>query len=227
MRITDSLTAARLNLERELAELMNEEMSRRIAGLPLVTAPSSRAVLGGTQSSALGEARIVASQVSTALFRIESVQKQIDQYWVEIHKKYAIPVACVVFVLIGVPLGIMSRRGGFGTAAGLSLGFFILYWSCLIGGEKLADRDILTPWIGMWAANIILGVGGIYLTYRSARETLHIDWSRLLRVLPRRVRPAAANSWSAGRRLWPGTATTRKVRWMSTIRVGPKTRTTC
>ena len=198
VRITDSLAAVRANLEQQLAELMKEEMFRRLAGLPLVTAPSGRSVLGGPQSAVLGEARVVASQVSTALFRIESVQKQIDQYWVEIHKKYAIPVACVVFVLIGVPLGIMSRRGGFGTAAGLSLGFFILYWSCLIGGEKLADRDFLTPWIGMWAANIILGFGGIYLTYRSARETLHIDWTRILRFLPGRLRLAAAGGGADG-----------------------------
>ena len=136
--------------------------------------------------------------MSTALFRIGSVQRQIDQYWVEIHKKYAIPVACVVFVLLGVPLGIMSRRGGFGTAAGLSLGFFVLYWSCLIGGEKLADRDFLTPWVGMWAANIVLGICGIYLTYRSAKETLFIDWSRFLRFLPRRVRPSAVSGDGGG-----------------------------
>jgi lipopolysaccharide export system permease protein len=192
VRITDSLTAVRTNLERELAELMQEEMARRLAGLPLQSPSPIHSVMGGPQNAALGEARIVASQVSTALFRIESVQKQIDQYRVEIHKKYAIPVACVVFVLVGVPLGIMSRRGGFGTAAGLSLGFFVLYWTFLIGGEKLADRDFLTPWVGMWAANILLGAGGVYLTYRSAGETLHIDWGRILRFLPHRLRNAVA-----------------------------------
>jgi lipopolysaccharide export system permease protein len=82
----------------------------------------------------------------------------------------------------------MARRGGFGIAATLSLGFFILYWACLIGGEKLADRAILSPFWGMWIANIIIGVVGIYLTYRVGRETVLIDWSIFQRFVPRRWR---------------------------------------
>jgi lipopolysaccharide export system permease protein len=106
------------------------------------------------------------------------------KFLVEIHKKYAIPVACIVFVFVGAPLGIMSRRGTFGVGASLSLGFFLLYWACLIGGEKLADRGALEPWIGMWMANIFIGSLGIYLTIRTARESLTIDWSALARFIP-------------------------------------------
>ncbi len=94
----------------------------------------------------------------------------------------------MVFVLVGLPLGIMARRGGFGIAATLSLGFFVLYWAFLIGGEKLADRDILSPFLGMWAANIIIGIMGIYLTFRIGRETVVIDWSFFQRFIPRRMR---------------------------------------
>ena len=106
----------------------------------------------------MNRARQVSGSLTTYAFRHGRLGRQIDQYLVEIHKKYSIPVACIVFVLIGIPLGIMSRRGGFGVAATLSLGFFILYWACLIGGEKLADRDIVSPVVGMWAANILIGV---------------------------------------------------------------------
>lgn len=97
-----------------------------------------------------------------------SIKKQIDSYQVEIDKKYSIPFACVIFVLIGAPLGIITRKGGFGMAAGMSLGFFLLYWIFLIGGEKLADREFLTPFFSMWSANIILGIIGLYLTFRSS-----------------------------------------------------------
>ncbi len=107
------------------------------------------------------------------------------KFLVEIHKKYAIPVACIVFVLVGAPLGIMARRGTFGVGASLSLGFFLLYWSCLIGGEKLADRGALEPWVGMWMANIIIGIFGLYITVRTARESLTIDWSAFSRLVPR------------------------------------------
>ena len=96
-----------------------------------------------------------------------SNQKQIDVLQVEIDKKYSIPFACIVFVLIGVPLGVKTKRGGFGIAAGMSLGFFMLYWIFLIGGEKLADRELLSPFLSMWGANIVLGVIGLYLTLKN------------------------------------------------------------
>ena len=99
-----------------------------------------------------------------------------------------------MFVLIGAPLGIMARRGTFGTAASLSLGFFLLYWACLIGGEKLADRGYLDPWIGMWIANVMLGFLGMYLTVRSARESLTIDWAFMRRFVPKNWRSEDAQA---------------------------------
>jgi len=146
---------------------------------PVGTTPATRAV---------NRARQVSGSLTTYAFRLDGVNRQIDQYLVEIHKKYSIPVACIVFVLVGAPLGIMSRRGGFGVAASLSLGFFILYWACLIGGEKLADRDIVSPAIGMWSANVVIGAAGIYLTIRTAKESLLINWDALQRFLPKRWR---------------------------------------
>lgn len=98
----------------------------------------------------------------------KSVQKQIDSYDVEIYKKYSIPFACLIFALIGAPLGYRVRRGGFGIAAGFSLFFFLIYWASLIGGEKLADRDLVSPFFGMWLVNIVLGLFGLYLMFKSS-----------------------------------------------------------
>ena len=94
--------------------------------------------------------------------------KQINSYDVEIYKKYSIPFACIVFVLVGAPLGYRVKRGGFGIAAGMSLLFFLLYWACLIGGEKLADRGIVSAFTGMWIADIIIGCLGLYLIFKSS-----------------------------------------------------------
>ncbi len=116
------------------------------------------------------------------------LDRTIKEYWVEIHKKYSIPVACFVFVLVGAPLGVMSRRGGFGMAASLSLGFFLLYWASLIGGEKLADREIIEPWLGMWIANIAIGALGIFLTYRIAKENVELRFDWWKRLVPKRFR---------------------------------------
>ncbi len=94
------------------------------------------------------------------------------QYEVEIHKKYAIPFACFIFIFVGCPLGVITRRGNFGASAAISLGFYIFYWACLIGGEKLADRGIIDPMLSMWAGNIIIGVLGIILTLKINYESL-------------------------------------------------------
>ena len=96
---------------------------------------------------------------------IKTQQKLIDSYYVEVYKKYSIPTACLVFVLIGAPMGILARRGGMGISIGLSLGLFILYWAFLMGGESLADRAIVTPFWAMWSANFLLGAIGLYLLY--------------------------------------------------------------
>lgn len=115
----------------------------------------------------------------------ESLQDQINSYMVEIHKKYAIPVACIVFILIGAPLGVMVRKGGFGVAASISLFFFVVYWAFLIGGEKLADRDLITPFWGMWSANILLSIVGIILTTKTVQETVIIKFNFLKKLIPK------------------------------------------
>lgn len=95
-----------------------------------------------------------------------AVTRKVNEYRVEIQKKVSIPVACIVFVLVGAPLGMLARRGGL--AAGFfSAVFFIFYYLCLIGGEQLADRLILSPWLAMWLPNLVLGALGIYLTARA------------------------------------------------------------
>ena len=137
---------------------------------------------------ALNDIRQLQAEALADASGIDFDARQADRFLVEIYKKYSIPVACFVFVLIGVPLGTMARRGGFGMGAGLSLGFFLFYWACLIGGEKLADRGAFSPFWGMWFANIILGVMGTLLTVRMARESTAIDWTVFNRFIPKSLR---------------------------------------
>jgi len=105
------------------------------------------------------------------VFRGASEQATIDRYEVEIYKKYAIPAACILFVFVGCPLGIITKGGNFGLSAAISLGFYVLYWVSLIGGEKLADRGLLSPAIAMWLGNILIAVIGIVVTVKVNFET--------------------------------------------------------
>jgi lipopolysaccharide export system permease protein len=113
--------------------------------------------------SSLATLRADRSKVEQAHRAIDSERQRADKYRVEIHKKYSIAVACIIFALIGAPLGLSMRRGGLGIVGGMAVGIFLFYWVTLVQGEKLADRGMLTPWVGMWGANIVMGILGISL----------------------------------------------------------------
>jgi lipopolysaccharide export system permease protein len=117
-------------------------------------------------------------QIQSELRIMRSYQRSISALRVEVHKKYSIPVACIVFVLIGAPLGIMTRQGGFAAGGGLSLAFFLIYWTFLIGGEQLADRGFISPLVAMWSPNILVGAIGMYLVVKTVKETTFIHWER-------------------------------------------------
>jgi len=112
------------------------------------------------------------TQITSEVFRITDFESRARQYEVEIHKKYAIPFACIVFALVGCPLGMITKRGNFGISAAISLGFYVFYWACLIGGEKLADRGFISPFLSMWLGNFILGIIGILLILKVNNESV-------------------------------------------------------
>lgn len=139
-------------------------------------------------SRVLDKIRTARNNISSKARSVEFMDREIEKYEVEIYKKYAIPAACIVFLLIGAPLGVMVRNGGFGVAAGISLLFYLVYWAFLIGGEKLAERGFISPFLGMWAANIVIGFIGIVLTIKTNRETVTITFNFLKKLIPKRLR---------------------------------------
>ena len=113
--------------------------------------------------TAYQRARSMNSDVSDIERNVNWQQRRINQYMVEVYKKFSIALACLIFTLIGAPLGLSIRRGGLGPVGGYSLGIFLFYWVTLVQGEKLADRGLLPPWLGMWVANAIMLVVGTWL----------------------------------------------------------------
>ena len=109
-------------------------------------------------------------QVKNEYNLMTSYMKGYNKYMVEIHKKFSIPFACILFVLVGAPLGVMAKRGGFAVSISLSFGFFLIYYMFLIGGERLADRNQVSAVVGMWAPNLILMTVALYLTLHTVRE---------------------------------------------------------
>lgn len=89
---------------------------------------------------------------------------------VEIHKKLAIPFACIAFGILGLPLGITNRRGGKSSGFSLSIAIIVFYYLMISNGEQLAGSGKIPPALGMWGANLILLALGIYLLSRANRD---------------------------------------------------------
>ena len=101
---------------------------------------------------------------------LRSYMKSSSKYEVELHKKFSLPIACILFVMTGASLGVLFRKGGFTIAVGLSFGFFLIYYIMMIGGEDLADRNIVSPIVGVWSPNVILLAISMYLILHTVRE---------------------------------------------------------
>ena len=101
---------------------------------------------------------------------IENYEKTNNKFKVEIHKKFTLALACILFTMVGAPVGILVRNGGLTIASGLSIAFFLIYYILLIWGEQLADRNLLNPGLGSWLPNIILFVSGMIILKLSNKK---------------------------------------------------------
>lgn len=97
-------------------------------------------------------------------------EKDIRELYIEVHKKFAIPVACILFGLIGLPLGIKSHRAV--KSRGFSVGLLIVcfYYILRMGGEAFAETGYVPVAIGVWMPNILFSFIGICLFYITYKE---------------------------------------------------------
>jgi lipopolysaccharide export system permease protein len=117
------------------------------------------------------------SELTLSRIEVSTVRKRLASYEVEIHKKYSLAFACVIFVLVGAPLGVRVRRGG-PTVGFLSLVFFLFYFIALVAGEAMAERLLLPAAFSMWAPNGVLAALGIAWTWAAC----DLGWRRRPRI---------------------------------------------
>jgi lipopolysaccharide export system permease protein len=111
------------------------------------------------------------SEVATAADRVREADRRGDRYAVEVHKKWAISMACISFVIIGIVMALRFPRAGIGLVIGGGLAVFSIHYVGLTAGESLADRGLLEPWVAMWAPNIVLTAIGLLGLLRVSRES--------------------------------------------------------
>ncbi len=109
----------------------------------------------------------------------------------EVHKKFALPAACLVFGLIGLPLGIVNRRGGRAAGFAVSIAVVLLYYALLATGEARAIEGRMSPALAMWLPNLLLLAFGGWALMRVRRD-------KELFSLPFGPSPPVSPSSSAG-----------------------------
>ncbi|MCP4660941.1 MAG: YjgP/YjgQ family permease [bacterium] len=103
--------------------------------------------------------------------------------WVEIHKKFSIPAACLVFGLLALPLGFTSAQGGRSSGFAISLVVILAYYVLLHLGEVFAGKGLAPPSVAVWFPNgVLLGFGAFLLTRRNRDKSLLLaDLDRWIR----------------------------------------------
>jgi LPS export ABC transporter permease LptF/LPS export ABC transporter permease LptG len=96
-------------------------------------------------------------------------------YLIELHRRFSFPAACLVLMLVGVPLGLSSRRGGKGSGFVITLLLVFVYYFLSIIGTALARQDKIPAALGVWAANILFAVAGILLIQQLSRGGVALD----------------------------------------------------
>ncbi|MFQ5840321.1 MAG: LPS export ABC transporter permease LptF [Candidatus Methylomirabilales bacterium] len=133
---------------------------------------------GGPGSGALPrepiEMDVAELRAAVAARRIQGLPP--GAYAVELMKKGSIPITCLVFMLLGVPLGIRVKRSGRSLSLAVSVGLALVYYILMVSTERLGDQGRLSPFLAAWIPNLTLGTIGLMLFASSARETSPTAW---------------------------------------------------
>jgi LPS export ABC transporter permease LptG/LPS export ABC transporter permease LptF len=101
-------------------------------------------------------------------------------YWIEFNRRLALPTACLVLVLIGIPLGLSAKKGGKGAGFLLTIVLVFIYYFVSIIGVSLARGGKISPVLGVWMANIVFGLIGVVLLSRTDRIPVELGLGQML-----------------------------------------------
>jgi LPS export ABC transporter permease LptG/LPS export ABC transporter permease LptF len=101
-------------------------------------------------------------------------------YWIEFNRRLALPTACLVLVLIGIPLGLSAKKGGKGAGFVLTIVLVFIYYFLSIIGVSLARGGKLSPVLGVWMANLVFALIGLLLLWRTDKIPIELGLGQVL-----------------------------------------------
>ena len=98
---------------------------------------------------------------------------------IEFHRRFALPTACLVLAMVGIPLGLSSKKGGKSSGFVLTILLVFLYYSLSLIGVSLARQARVSPAAGVWLADFLFLIGGAFLLWQSERRPISLSWARI------------------------------------------------
>jgi len=95
-------------------------------------------------------------------------------YWIEFHRRFALPTACIVLALVGFPLGLSAKKGGKSAGFVLTILLVFAYYLVSLTGVSLARQGKISPALGVWLANAVCLIAGAFLLWRSEKRPFEI-----------------------------------------------------
>jgi lipopolysaccharide export system permease protein len=138
---------------------------------------------------ALNQARAVKNYADILLSQLDFKQRDANSYSIEIYRKFTLSIACLVLFFIGAPLGSIIRKGGLGWPLAYSIVFFIIYHVSSIIGEKSAEKQAMSVFMGMWFSTFVLLPIGLFLTIKAANDSNLFNIDFYLKLFSRKSKP--------------------------------------
>lgn len=113
---------------------------------------------------------------------LSSINTDINGYWIEFHRKFALTFAIIVLFLIGAPLGAIVRKGGFGAPVVIAALLFMVYFVLISTGDSLAASQVVSPFLGMWFATMVLAPIAFILLRAAANDSPVFNKENWLRI---------------------------------------------
>ena len=142
-------------------------------------------------SIAIERASAQRDQVDYNAVVLDDYQRYIRRHEIELHRKFTLAFACLIFFFIGAPLGAIIRKGGLGTPVIISVVMFIIYYIIDNTGYKMAREALWPCWAGMWLSSFVLLPIGIFLTYKAATDSALFNpeaWVKLLEPIKKKLK---------------------------------------
>lgn len=168
-QLLEATVTSRAELDSVRAD--SRDRTRRAVERVLGLGPDADSMSAAAPSAGMpgDDARTLALTAATNAARADNLERRTGQYHVEVHKKFVLASACIVFVLFGAPVAVRFPRGGVSVAILVATAVVAVYQVALNNGEDLADRGVVDPFWSMWTVNLAFGAAGLLMVSRMGR----------------------------------------------------------